>query len=59
MAAIAAAQMLVAQLGEERAADRMEQAIIAALTSGKIKSVSAGRMGMSTSEMGDLVASLV
>jgi len=59
MAAIAAAQMLVAQLGEERAADRMEQAIVAALSSGKIKSVSAGRMGMSTSEMGDLVASLV
>jgi 3-isopropylmalate dehydrogenase len=59
MAAIAAAQMLVAQLGEERAADRMERAIVAALTSGKIKSVSAGRMGMSTSEMGDLVASLV
>jgi 3-isopropylmalate dehydrogenase len=59
MAAIAAAQMLVAQLGEERAAERMEQAIVAALTSGKIKSVSAGRMGMSTSEVGDLVASLV
>ena len=59
LAAIAAAQMLVADLGEERAADRMEQAIIAALTSGKIKSLSAGRMGMGTSEMGDLVASLV
>jgi len=59
LAAIAAAQMLVADLGEERAADRMEQAIIAALTSGKIKSLSAGRMGLSTSEMGDLVASLV
>jgi 3-isopropylmalate dehydrogenase len=59
MAAIAAAQMLVADLGEERAAERMEQAIIAALTSGKIKSLSAGRMGLSTSEMGDLVASCV
>jgi 3-isopropylmalate dehydrogenase len=59
LAAIAAAQMLVAQLGEERAAERMEQAIIAALSSGKIKSLSAGRMGMSTSEMGDLVASCV
>ena len=33
--------------------------IIKALGSGKIKSVNAGRMGMSTSEMGDLVASLV
>jgi 3-isopropylmalate dehydrogenase len=37
----------------------MEQAIIAALSSGKIKSLNAGRMGLSTSEMGDLVASYV
>jgi 3-isopropylmalate dehydrogenase len=59
LAAIAAAQMLVADLGEERAADRMEQAIIAALTSGKVKSLNAGRMGLSTTEMGDLVASYV
>jgi 3-isopropylmalate dehydrogenase len=59
MAAIAAVQMLVADLGEERAAERVEQAMIAALSSGKIKSLNAGRMGMSTSEMGDLVASLV
>jgi 3-isopropylmalate dehydrogenase len=51
--------MLVADLGEERAADRMEQAIVAALTSGKVKSLNAGRMGLSTSEMGDLVASYV
>jgi hypothetical protein len=29
------------------------------LGSGKIKSLNAGRMGMGTSEMGDLVASLV
>ena len=33
--------------------------MIKALGSGKIKSLNAGRMGMSTSEMGDLVASLV
>jgi len=59
LAAIAAVQMLVADLGEERAAERMEQAIIAALSSGKIKSLNAGRMGLSTSEMGDLVASYV
>jgi len=59
LAAIAAAQMMVAQLGEEQAADRMEQAIIKALGSGKIKSLSARRMGLSTSEVGDLVASLV
>jgi len=59
LAAICAAQMMVAQLGEEEAADRMEQAVIKALTSGKIKSLSAGRMGLSTSEVGDLVASYV
>jgi 3-isopropylmalate dehydrogenase len=59
LAAIGAVQMLVAELGEEQAADRIEQAIVKALASGKIKSLSAGRMGMSTSEMGDFVASLV
>jgi 3-isopropylmalate dehydrogenase len=59
LAAIGAVQMLVAELGEEQAADRIEQAIVKALGSGKIKSLNAGRMGMSTSEMGDLVASLV
>ncbi|MGD0204866.1 MAG: 3-isopropylmalate dehydrogenase [Dehalococcoidia bacterium] len=59
LAAIAAVQMMLAQLGEAQAADRVEQAIIKALTSGKIKSVNAGRMGLSTSEVGDLVASYV
>jgi 3-isopropylmalate dehydrogenase len=59
LAAIGAVQMLVAELGEEQAADHIEQAIVKALASGKIKSLNAGRMGMSTSEMGDLVASLV
>ena len=59
LAAIGAVQMLVAELGEEQAADRIEQAIIKALGSGKIKSLNAGRMGMSTSDMGDLVAALV
>ncbi len=59
LAAIAAVQMMLAELGEANAAERAEQAIIKALTSGKIKSVSAGRMGLSTSEVGDLVASYV
>jgi 3-isopropylmalate dehydrogenase len=59
MAAIGAVQMLLTEIGEASAAERVEQAIIKALGSGKIKSLSAGRMGMSTSEMGDLVASLV
>ncbi len=59
LAAIGAVQMLVAELGEEQAADRIEQAVVKALGSGRIKSLNAGRMGMSTSEMGDFVASLV
>jgi 3-isopropylmalate dehydrogenase len=37
----------------------MQNAVVKALESGKIKSLSAGKMGMSTTEMGDLVARLV
>jgi 3-isopropylmalate dehydrogenase len=59
LAAICAAQMMAAELGETEAAERMERAVIKALTSGKIKSMSAGQMGMSTSEVGDLVAGYV
>jgi 3-isopropylmalate dehydrogenase len=59
MAAIAAAQMLLEVLGEDEAGRRVEDAMIKALSGGKIKSLSAGRMGMSTSEVGDLVASYV
>jgi len=59
LAAIGAVQMMLEQLGETEAAARMEGAVIKALTSGKIKSLSAGQMGLSTSEMGDLVAGLV
>jgi 3-isopropylmalate dehydrogenase len=59
LAAIGAVQMMLEQLGEAEAAARVEGAMIKALTGGKIKSVSARRMGMSTSEMGDLVAGLV
>ncbi len=59
LAAIGAVQMMLEQLGEVEAAARVEGAIVKALTSGKIKSVSARRMGMSTSEMGDLIAGLV
>jgi 3-isopropylmalate dehydrogenase len=56
LAAICAAQMLAEQLGETEVADRIERAVVRALTSGKIRSLSAGQMGMSTSELGDLVA---
>ena len=59
LAAISAMQMLLSHVGEEEAAQRVEKAIIKALESGKIKSMSAGQMGLTTSEVGDLVASLV
>jgi len=59
LASIAAAQMMLEHLGEEEAGARVEGAIIKALESGRIKSVSAGKMGMGTAEMGDFVASLV
>ncbi|MCH7617435.1 MAG: 3-isopropylmalate dehydrogenase [Chloroflexi bacterium] len=59
LAAIAAAQMMLEHLGEEDGGARIENAIIEALGSGKIKSLSAGKMGMGTAEMGDLVAGLI
>ena len=58
IAAIGAAGMMLETLGETSAAERVESAITAALASGKIKSLSAGKMGMSTSEVGDLIAKL-
>jgi 3-isopropylmalate dehydrogenase len=59
LASIAAGQMMLQQLGEEEAGAAIENAIVAALETGKIKSLSAGKMGMSTSEIGDFVAGLV
>ena len=59
LAAIGATQMMLEQLGEAEGAARVEAAIVQALGSGKIKSLSAGRMGLSTSEVGELVAGLV
>ncbi|HXL02544.1 MAG TPA: 3-isopropylmalate dehydrogenase [Candidatus Atribacteria bacterium] len=59
LAAISALQMLLSHIGEEEAAQRVEKAIIKALESGKIRSMSAGQMGLTTTEVGDLIASLV
>ncbi len=59
LAAINAAQMMLSHLGEADAADRVENAVIKALESGRIESMSAGRMGMGTSEMGDFVAGFI
>jgi 3-isopropylmalate dehydrogenase len=59
MAAIASAAMMLDTLGEYKAAEAVDVAMTKALGSGKFKSLSAGRMGMSTSEAGDLIAGLV
>jgi 3-isopropylmalate dehydrogenase len=59
LAAICAGGMMLDTLGETEAAAAIDKAVHNALASGKIKSLSAGRMGMGTTEVGDLVASLV
>jgi 3-isopropylmalate dehydrogenase len=59
LAAICAVGMMLETLGETAAAKSVEGAVIRALESGRIKSLSAGRMGMGTREMGDFVASNV
>ena len=54
IAAIAAMGMLLDTIGQPKAAARLEQAIMQ-VTGTKMKSMSAGKMGYSTSEVGDLV----
>jgi 3-isopropylmalate dehydrogenase len=58
LAAIGALAMLLRQVGEPAAADRVEAAI-AYVTARKLKSLAAGKMGYSTTEVGDLVADAV
>jgi len=58
MAAIAACQMMLEHLGERDAAARVDRAI-AQVVSTKLKSMQAGKMGYSTAQVGDLVASAV
>jgi 3-isopropylmalate dehydrogenase len=55
LAAICAAAMMLDQLGEHRASRRVEEAVMW-VTANKVRSLSAGRMGFSTAEVGDLVA---
>jgi len=54
IAAIGAMKMLLESLGERKAGKRIEKAIMT-VTGTKMKSMSAGKMGYSTSEVGDLV----
>lgn len=55
LAAVAAVQMMLEHLGENSAALRVENAIRKVVVK-DIKSLSAGQMGYTTSEVGDLVA---
>jgi 3-isopropylmalate dehydrogenase len=59
LAAIAAGGMMLDTMGEIAAAQAIDRAVTAALTGGKIKNLAAGKMGMGTTEVGDLVAGLV
>jgi 3-isopropylmalate dehydrogenase len=59
LAAINAGAMMIETLGETKMAKAIDDAVTAALASGKIKSMSAGKMGLSTTQMGDFIASLV
>ena len=58
LAAICAGQMLLDFLGERAAADTIEKAVIR-VVSEKLESLSAGKMGYCTAEVGDMVASIV
>jgi 3-isopropylmalate dehydrogenase len=58
LAAICAAQMMLETLGEEKAAKKIEEAV-KFVTANKMKSMAAGKMGYSTSQVGDLVAEKV
>jgi 3-isopropylmalate dehydrogenase len=53
LAAIGALMMLLRELGQDAAADRIDRGIAAAV--GKMATMRAGQMGFSTSEVGDLV----
>ncbi|MFH1394873.1 MAG: 3-isopropylmalate dehydrogenase [Candidatus Omnitrophota bacterium] len=54
LAAICAGGMMLDELGEHEAAEKIEKAVMD-VTANKLKSLSAGKMGYSTSEVGDLV----
>jgi len=55
LAAISACQMMLDQLGEEKAARRIEKAVMQVVKE-RLKGLSAGEMGYTTAEVGDLVA---
>jgi 3-isopropylmalate dehydrogenase len=58
LAAICSGAMMLEHLGESKAAQAIEKAVMD-VTGTKLKSLSAGKMGYSTTEVGDLVAERV
>jgi 3-isopropylmalate dehydrogenase len=58
LAAICAAAMMLQTLGERKAGEAIEWAV-KYITANKLKSMDAGRMGFSTSQVGDMVADKV
>ena len=58
LAAVCAGAMMLESLGQQEAANAIETAV-RHVTGSKLKSLSAGKMGYSTSEVGDMVAALV
>ena len=58
LASICAGLMMLQSLGEETAAGKIENAVID-VTANRLKDLGAGRMGFSTTEVGDIVADLV
>jgi len=58
IAAICAAQMMMEELGEGKAGKRIERAVMKVLAQ-DLKSLSAGEMGYTTSEVGDLVVKYI
>jgi 3-isopropylmalate dehydrogenase len=58
LASIACGGMMLEHLGESAAANAIENAIMY-VTANKLKDMGAGRMGYSTTEVGDLVAARI
>lgn len=54
IAAIMATKMMLEHLGESKSADRIERAVMY-VTANKMESMNAGKMGFSTTEVGDVI----
>jgi 3-isopropylmalate dehydrogenase len=59
LATICAGGMMMDTLGERAVAEAIDEAVHQALDSRQIKSLAAGKMGMGTTQVGDLIAKLV